>query len=155
MHRVIAAAVLVTVSATPLFAQDVDGRATLEQEVRGFLTAWTGGSNIASRDVDRFYEPTVLYYGRSETRSQVLAEKRFVAKRWPDRAYRLLPGSAHSGCNPAHTRCNVTAVLTWRAENPARATRSFGAATVALDLVRDGAVLKIAHEDGHTLIRRR
>lgn len=149
MKRVLIAAALGMTLASRLAAA-----APLQTEVQSFLTAWTGGPVIEPGAVERFYAPRVTYYGRAETRAQVLSDKRALARRWPHRLYRVLPGSASAHCNDAQTRCQVSAVLDWRAESPGRGARS-GAATVRLDLVRDGAVLKIVRESGGVIARRR
>ncbi|HUZ66919.1 MAG TPA: hypothetical protein VMU56_04560, partial [Beijerinckiaceae bacterium] len=56
-------------------------------------------------------------------------------------------------CSRDQTRCEVLAVLDWRAESPQRSARSKGIATVKLDLVRRGAVLKIVRETGKIVAR--
>jgi len=151
MKRAMIAVALAMACLQPQAAEAASAR--LQRDVRKFLTAWTGGPIIDRAAVARFYAPHVVYYGRAETRAQVLMDKRALARRWPERIYRLAPGSASAHCSRDQTRCEVLAVLDWRAESPQRSARSKGIATVKLDLVRRGAVLKIVRETGKIVAR--
>jgi len=125
----------------------------LQREIQSFLSAWAKGPSVSEAAVARFYAPRVHYYGHWESRFGVLRDKRALARRWPNRRYRLLPGSESARCNRDQSRCTVTAVLDWRARSPQRDARANGAATLWLDLTRRGRVLKIVAEGGNVLAR--
>ena len=125
-----------------------------DSPLRTFLSRWSQGPFIRAADVEELYAPRVRYYGHAVDRQEVLRQKRMIARRWPDRAYSVLPRSTVASCNPERTRCHVTAVVDWTATNPDRARRSAGGATLALDLVRLGGGLKIVAESGQVIAQR-
>jgi hypothetical protein len=63
-----------------------------ERAVADFLAAWSGRGGIDGAAVSRLYAERVVYYGRLQSRSQVLAQKQAIATRWPSRSYRAAPG---------------------------------------------------------------
>jgi hypothetical protein len=87
--------------------------------------AWSMGNASALAFMARGYAATVNYYGKPYSREQVIEEKRTFAKRWPQRAYSVKPGSARVACQAI---CTVTAIVEWFAQSSTRNKTSSGVA---------------------------
>ncbi|MGE0768504.1 MAG: caspase domain-containing protein [Hyphomicrobiaceae bacterium] len=94
------------------------------------------------------YEPQVSYYGKSVTRSAVLADKRRYVARWPRRAYRLDPGSVSvvPGRDGAY---EATFEYTYEVSNGRRT--SGGRGRTRLTLRQSEGSFAIAREDGEVI----
>lgn len=103
--------------------------------------------------VQNFYGPSVRRFGRTESLASVIAEKRRFAKRWPERRYSAQPGAIRTSCNAAIRTCIVRATFDYRAQNPARGTRSQGIGELVLEISFGDGRPVIVSESGRVLSR--
>jgi hypothetical protein len=108
----------------------------------------------SSEMVRDHYADIVFYYGKNLQKSAVLSEFQTFIERWPDRSYRLRPGSAQVQCFVSSAVCNVTAIIDWIAENRERGKRSQGSSTWSLSVVRQNRQFAITSINGEVLQRR-
>lgn len=121
-----------------------------EGAIGAYLAMWSHNADVTAAAVERFYAPTVTYYGRRFTRAQVLADKLRYIKAWPVRHYAEVPGSIQARCNGDRSLCRVSAIMTWR--RIARDARvSTGRARIGFDFVPVEGGRKIARETARPL----
>lgn len=151
--RPLAFAAALTVAAMPAaHAQIADpgSKAEAEHAVQGYLAMWSKNDAINDASVARFYAPRVIYYGKSFSRAQVLADKATYIRHWPVRDYREVPGSFTAHCNPDRSLCKVSADMTWRRVSASNAV-SVGRARLTFDFVPVEGGRKIARESARIL----
>ena len=100
-----------------------------------------------------FYASHVRRFGRTETLASVLADKRRFAQRWPERRYAAQPGAIRTSCNAEMRTCIVRATFDYRAQNPARGTRSQGIGELVLEISFSEGRPVIVAESGRVLRR--
>ena len=151
-NRLFLAGFLSAALSTGAAAQTVDGasKADAERAVQGYLAVWSSEGSLDAGAVSRFYAPSVVYYGKSFTRAQVLADKEAYAKNWPVRIYREVPGTFAARCNADRSRCTVNADMTWRRVSRAKAV-STGRARLTFEFVAVEGGRKIAREAARIL----
>lgn len=121
-----------------------------EGAIQAYLGMWSHNADVTAAAVDRFYAPTVVYYGKRFSRAQVLADKLRYIRAWPVRHYSEVPGSIEAHCNPDRSRCRVSVIMAWRRlGRDARA--STGRARIAFDFVPSDGGRKIARESARNL----
>jgi len=122
-----------------------------EERARAFLDAsmltWSSDNGRAMAFVSAAYANPVTFYGKSRSRSSVIAEKRKFAERWPTRRYAARPGSIDIHC--AEGLCSISALVDWYAHSDQRGKTSTGVAE--LELIWDPAIGQIVSEDGRVL----
>jgi hypothetical protein len=114
-----------------------------------YFAIWDNNRNVTPETVARLYARRIVYYGHQMSQSELLADKLAFVRRWPNRRYRIEPGSASRSCNATLTTCELTAVLVWTNES-AYGSRA-GRSRIRLTLVREDGALKIARESAVTL----
>ena len=114
-----------------------------EGAIQAYLALWSRNADVGPAAVERFYAPTVVYYGKSLSRAQVLADKLRYIKAWPERAYREIPGTIDAHCNGNRSRCRVSVMMTWRRISRGGKS-SAGRARIAFDFVPVDGTPKIA-----------
>jgi hypothetical protein len=129
---------------------DPGSKAEAEHAVQNYLAMWSSNAAINDASVSRFYAPRVVYYGKSFSRAQVLADKTTYVRRWPVREYREVPGSFVAHCNADRSLCKVSADMTWRRVNTSNAV-SVGRARLTFDFVPVEGGRKIARESARIL----
>jgi hypothetical protein len=112
------------------------------------MKTWSSAEDPNGLSVRRFYAPVVKYYGTDTELAAVMVDKVKFANRWPERDYRIRPGSLAISCAQDGT-CSVQGVVDWRAANPIKGTQSTGAAEFGYSF-RNGL---IAAETGRVLSR--
>jgi hypothetical protein len=85
----------------------------------------------------------------------VLAEKRRVAERWPDRTYRPLPNTKQVACEPSGERCTVWSSFDFSAAKPSAGRQSIGIGEHELVVSWSGDRPVIASETSRVVIRGR
>ncbi len=126
--------------AAPALADEAD---TLMNQ---YFAIWSDNARITPRTVDSLYAPRAVYYGRSMTPDEVYRDKVRLIQRWPDRRYRVVPGTVAKRCDTGMTRCGVSVVLSWQAANPSRRAATSGRAVINLALANENGILKIVRE---------
>lgn len=135
------------ISANAISSRDTDAR------MDAYFAIWSNNASVTREAVDALYARQVDYYGRSMSRANVYHNKQYLIRLWPDREYRVEPGSVSKTCDAAADRCQVTAILDWKAANSVRAVGTQGATTLVLGLSRENGVLKIDRESGVPVAR--
>ncbi len=136
------AILLISVAAARSAPASYDGR------MEGYLVIWANNANINPATVNRLYARSAIYYGKLLTQDAVFRDKLAFIRQWPRRSYEVRPGSVTNDCGRSAQRCRVTAVLHWSRADASGRHRQSGTNTVALDLVRQDGMLKIARESG-------
>ena len=128
--------------ATPVLAASPDAK------MDSYFSIWADNSRVTPEAVRELYASRVIYYGKAMTPAQVYRDKLNYIRRWPDRRYRVVPGSVSKSCSPGQERCRISAILSWdKADASGRGSK--GANTITLNLVREDGALKIARETGN------
>lgn len=112
-------------------AEDVSSEARDQalKFVEKYHEAWSWPNNQALAFMEAVYADSVVFYGKTVTRDDVLQEKTVFAERWPKRAYSVKHGSEQVLCS---STCAVSAIVEWYAHSPKRAKSSSGAAEFTL-----------------------
>ena len=121
-----------------------------EGAIQAYLAMWSHNADVTAAAVDRFYAPTVVYYGKRFSRAQVLADKLRYIRAWPVRHYSEVPGSMEASCNADRSRCRVSVIMAWRRLGR-DAEVSTGRARIAFDFVPVEGGRKIARESARPL----
>lgn len=120
-----------------------------------YLEEWSTDRRTTLADVKQVYAPRVRFYGRTLDHSGLYSEKRRFAERWPVRWYKFNPGTGRVQCVPHTSKCTVTGLIRWKAENRGRGavsqglarfsqTFDFSAATPVV-IAENGAVVRQTH----------
>jgi hypothetical protein len=91
-----------------------------------YLAHWSAPNRVTLASASSFYGPTVTFHGRTRTLGSVLAEKRRVAERWPDRTYHYRPETTQVSCEPGGARCTVWSIFDFSATNSREGRHSLG-----------------------------
>ena len=75
-----------------------------------------------------FYNPTVDYYGTTQSLAAVISDKRDYFDRWPQRKYRILPSTIAVDCSGGEF-CTVTGVYSWAVRSEPRRLEAAGTAS--------------------------
>ena len=120
-----------------------------EGAIQSYLAMWSHNADVTAAAVDRFYAPTVVYYGKRLNRAQVLADKLRYIKAWPVRHYSEVPGSIQASCNKDRSVCRVSVIMAWRRLGH-DAKVATGRARIVFDFVPIEGGHKIAREAART-----
>jgi hypothetical protein len=115
----------------------IDPRGNVAQQLRelttGFLDRWytivSGPNSDALAAAAATYADQVDYYGKSQSRDQVLAEWQSFMNRWPNRQYKVRQNTLEIDCGDLTWSCNVKGFLDFDDNSPARNARTWGSAT--------------------------
>ncbi|MBV9537582.1 MAG: hypothetical protein JOY70_01470 [Acidisphaera sp.] len=122
-----------------------DAGSKAEQSIQAYLSMWSSNGHFDASSVARFYAPQVVYYGKTFSRAQVLADKEAYIRQWPIRQYTEVPGSLVARCNPGRTICKISVLMRWRRVSASRKV-STGSARLEFDFVPVEGRRKIARE---------
>ncbi|MDB5594573.1 MAG: exported protein of unknown function [Hyphomicrobiales bacterium] len=150
MHpsRTLPALVLATLAAAPMQAQ-AQAQDWAQQQVDRYVRVWSTNEGVNRDSMREFYADRVVYYGRSMTREQVFADKLRYIAHWPQREYRMVPGTVSAKCDSAHEVCRATGVMRWsRTSNTGRSAS--GESRMSFTLTRSSGG-KIIRESAVTL----
>ncbi|HVY57091.1 MAG TPA: hypothetical protein VHA77_04510, partial [Xanthobacteraceae bacterium] len=118
--------------------------------VRSLIARWSGPNAEALSGLGEFYSDEVIYYGKATSRSWILYDKRHFADRWPQRRYRIKPGSMTATCKPNTQTCRAKGSVEWEfvnASKPVAAASARGVATFDYTVALDGGIPKITAEN--------
>lgn len=121
------------------------GRAALARTMEYFATS---SISMAPDVLVEFYAPNVVYFGRPETRENILKAKMAFATRWPSRSYIPRSNGSQVTC-AAPEKCIVTGLVDWQATNTTDRRNSAG--TASYEFVFDHGLL--VGETSHVLSR--
>ena len=91
-----------------------------------YLNLWSAPNRVTLKSASSFYGPTVTFHGRTRTLGSVLAEKRRLAERWPDRTYYYRPDTTQVTCEARGDRCTVWSIFRFSAANSREGRHSLG-----------------------------
>ena len=123
---------------------DLERRAT--DFVLSLAARWSAPNTEALRALDALYAENVLYNGKTTRRQAVLSEKRRFAERWPQRSYKVRPGTISTVCIDDANLCRVHMMVDWDHQNTATAARARGAASFEYSIALAGEAPRIAAE---------
>lgn len=127
---------------------------TSEFEAVAFVESVVGAHMLneatAISTVIKSYGETVQYYGKQVPLRDVVADKRAYFKRWPERAYRVEPGSITATCN--RSLCEVSGLYSWAVRSLARNRQASGTASFSYT-IETTAGMRIIGENSEVLSR--
>jgi hypothetical protein len=91
-----------------------------------YLDRWSAPNGLSLALASAFYAPTVMFHGQMRSLPSVLAEKRRIAERWPDRSYHYRPETTQVACETRRAMCTVWSIFDYSATNPGDGRRSRG-----------------------------
>lgn len=130
---------------TPATAAASDESRAL-QFVADYHDAWSKPNAQALAFMSTAYADSVVFYGKTVSRDDVLKEKARFADRWPKRAYSVKHGSERVACA---STCAVSGIVEWFAHSPRRAKSSSGIADFSL--IWSPSTNRIVSETGKVL----
>ncbi|MDO9442655.1 MAG: hypothetical protein Q7T73_17345 [Beijerinckiaceae bacterium] len=120
-----------------------------QKQVQAYVDVWSTDAGVTAQSVETFYAPRAVYYGKSMSRAQILADKRRYVRAWPERRYRMVPGSVRVRCDAPREICRATGVMEW-SRRSASGRRVVGASRMDFTLTRSSGG-KIVRESAVTL----
>lgn len=138
MRKVVSVAVLLAcgLGASAARAASPLTEAYAEQKLNEYVRMWSSNGRVSPATVSRYYAGTVIYYGKPMSQRGVLRDKLQYSATWPERHYRIVPGTVSVACDPYKTACRVTGVMEYDRRSVA-GQRAVGAARLSLTLSRD------------------
>lgn len=115
-------------------------KANAERRVNQFVSLWSSdrGSDMSLKAVSRNYADPAVYYGKQMSHRAVLQDKKRYARFWPERHYRMVPGSVSLSCaQRSSANCHISGILRYDRRSKI-GIRSVGAARLRLIITRTG-----------------
>lgn len=120
--------------------------------VAGLFAAWSSSNPAALHALQDAYADQVMYYGKVMSAHDVLHDKQKFVERWPDRDYKIVPGTLSVNCDHSINRCLVVGLTQFTASN--RGKKSSGLARFSYSIsLGDGLVIEL--ENGSVIKRSR
>jgi hypothetical protein len=130
---------------------------SLEGRAAGFVTAqvsgWSSANAINLASLASAYADEIFYYGSRKSRQAVLLDKRRLLERWPERIYRVRPGSVTVQC--LANVCKVRGMTDWQTRSAPRATSASGTAQFEYEVTHSGDAFSILSENSSVVKRDR
>lgn len=116
---------------------------TAQHRLEAYVNTWSANQEINASNVGHYYADRVIYYGKPMSRSQVLRDKlRYIAV-WPERRYRIVPGTVSAACR--QTMCRVSGVMAWdRRSRNGRSSIGSARLTLFLSKASGGRIVREA-----------
>ena len=133
-------------------ARDKPAASANPDAIAAFASAYlaSGGGSPGEAGIARLYPATVIYYGKTRSRKEVVADKIRYYARWPKRAYQFDPTSLRSAPRPGSPDLtDVTFEYDFQVASGAD-TRS-GRGNTRLTLQANGPGFLITAENGEVL----
>jgi hypothetical protein len=134
----------------PVLAKEASERlipAALDLMMQGF-SKFRGEADFLSI-ISNVYTKNVTYYGRVTPRQDVLEDKRKFMVKWPDRSYRIRPGSLTVTCALTRDTCKATGIVDFTVSSDARTIIGNAEFKYGMEIHGGGAF--IASEDSKVL----
>jgi hypothetical protein len=109
--------------------------AMAQRRLEAYVDTWSSNKEINGANVAHYYADRVVYYGKPMSRRQVLADKLRYISVWPERHYRIVPGTVAAACDRQQSICRVSGVMAWQRRSRAGGS-SIGSARLSLILSR-------------------
>jgi hypothetical protein len=151
MRRLWIAAVAFAASCSGAVSQEALNSAMAQRRLEAYVNTWSANEDINASSVDYYYANRVVYYGKPMSRRQVLRDKLNYIAVWPERHYRIVPGTVSADCDRGRTLCRVSGIMAWNRHSTNGRT-SIGRARLTLILSRDSGG-KIVRESASLHIR--
>src|SRR5947209_4571143 len=133
------AAVAFAGSCSAAFSQEAYSALTAaaaQRRLEAYVDTWSANNEINASNVAHYYADRVIYYGKPMSRGQVLRDKLNYIAVWPERHYRIVPGTVSADCDRGRTLCRVSGIMAWDRHSTTGRT-SIGRARLTLILSRD------------------
>jgi hypothetical protein len=118
-----------------------------------YFAHWSEANDQAIGYFSGTYAPTVVFYGTSINRADLMKQKLAYVERWPLRIYTLKPGTAAAPCADDGSTCTVGGVVEWDCRNPARRAHSIGTANFSLTVSFASGTPQVTGESGSVISR--
>jgi ATP-dependent protease ClpP protease subunit len=118
-----------------------------------YIAHWSEANDQALGYFNSIYAPSVVFYGTSIDRTELMKQKLAYAERWPLRIYTLKPGTAVAPCQDDSSTCTVSGVAEWDCRCPARKAHSIGTANFSLTVSFASGVPQVTGESGSVISR--
>ncbi len=125
--------------------------ATIKSTTYRFVTATNRPNDDVMIFLGGVYADGVNYFGKTMSKSAVLAEKRVFFNRWPNRNYSIRPDSLSVSCE-SNTSCNAQGIVDWSVSGNSK--MSTGSASINLNWNKSLGDWKIDSENSRVLSRR-
>ncbi len=112
------------------------GAAAAQRRLEAYVRTWSADNGINPGNVAHYYAPRVIYYGKPMSRGQVLRDKLNYISVWPERHYRIVPGTVSASCDRAQMACRVSGIMAWNRRSRAGEV-SVGSTRLTLVLSRE------------------
>lgn len=100
---------------------------------RYYWVSSTAGESAGTR-LGELYGPSVNFYGRQRSISDIMNEKYTYNLRWPTRRFTLRPASTPPTCDRTTDSCRVSGLVEWDFESVPRNARSRGVSSFTFDI---------------------
>jgi hypothetical protein len=110
--------------------------AQIHRFIAELFESWSAPNEEALLRLKTFYLDDIEFYGKRRGFDEILKEKRQFVERWPQRDYRVRPGTVEVLCDEfvPDKFCSVSVVVDWRVTNPATNASRQGASRYDFDL---------------------
>jgi hypothetical protein len=132
---------------------DLQGRAL--RFASDYFETWSRSDADALAFIDRYYAPTVRFYGGIKSREEITRMKYAFVQRWPERSYQPDPSQMRIVCNEAQAACTVSGVVSYTSRSAERNAISSGSATFEMGVQLRGGEFQIISENGRVLTQQR
>ncbi len=137
---------------------DLGDTSDLSNRATNFLVEvfreWSQPNDYVSSRLGELYSDQVSYYEALKSRSEVMADKLSFTSRWPERSYRLRPGSLSVRCElQPWSECTLEGIVDWRVRSAERGKASAGSANFFYTVALEGTLFKIIAERSSVIKR--
>jgi hypothetical protein len=84
-----------------------------QRRLETYVETWSSNREINPMNVGHYYADRVIYYGKPMSRQQVLHDKLKYIATWPERHYRIVPGTVSAVCDGQRAMCRVSGIMAW------------------------------------------
>jgi hypothetical protein len=137
----------------------VDVGRQIREGAQKFLYEWYGKMSaqpgVTLTAATESYADRVYFFGKQDSRDEVLQEVTGETTRWPNRLYRVRPSTVEINCTTESLSCTVKGVLDFDDNSPSRNARAWGSASFefVLSFPSPTQAPKIIQENGTTIDR--
>jgi len=133
-----------------------DTRGTSQRVIafaQDYFAHWSEANDQALSYFNSIYALSVVFYGASVNRAEIMKQKLAYAERWPLRIYTLKPGTVAAPCADDGSTCTVGGVVEWDCRSPTRKVHSIGTANFSLTVSFASGMPQVTGESGSVIGR--